>query len=462
MNSEYIKKIQALWQEVLEGKKKLDPVGKADADIDNDGDVDSSDEYLHKRRKAISQAMKKEDVELEEAAGNDIAAKMMHSKTMKPFASKVAKMANVSVRDLERMLPDYVSGGEIRKMFSEPGNEELGKEIETYAKKHGGIDKKDMLKVAMMLKKGDRKGAVKYTRGLDTDPREWLLDKMDAFDEAVELEAVDMDTKSVDKALSHDCAKHVASEQWGFGECIPGQHTLVEQEDGNAIVTHYDIMFEHGIEFDVPVEDLTILVSESHKHTAKKMKEGDMSKDKASHDTGGFRISNQDAQAAKKRLADRLKQRRMKKEDVSEGFMDDYKAMKAKGKSDAAAIEVMLGMPKYRKMSRDQLAKKIGDEKRKGIFKEGSTYGERTKGAANAETMKDQRKGKGANDMAADLNADNPELAKDDAAGHEDATKAGRAVKGQAPTRPGEKRVGDKNIVNPVKGAVTSTTGKEG
>ena len=27
---------------ILEGKK-LDPVGKADADIDNDGDVDSSD-----------------------------------------------------------------------------------------------------------------------------------------------------------------------------------------------------------------------------------------------------------------------------------------------------------------------------------------------------------------------------------------------------------------------------------
>ena len=56
-------------------------------------------------------------------------------------------------------------------------------------------------------------------------------------------------------------------------------------------------------------------------------------------------------------------------ESVTEGFMDDYKAMKAKGKSDAAAIEVMLGMPKYRNMSRDQLAKKIGAEKRKGIFK---------------------------------------------------------------------------------------------
>lgn len=41
-------------------EKKLDPVGKADADIDNDGDVDSSDEYLHKRRKAIKKAMKEE------------------------------------------------------------------------------------------------------------------------------------------------------------------------------------------------------------------------------------------------------------------------------------------------------------------------------------------------------------------------------------------------------------------
>jgi hypothetical protein len=38
--------------EVL-GEKKLDPVGKADADIDNDGDVDKSDKYLHARRKKV-------------------------------------------------------------------------------------------------------------------------------------------------------------------------------------------------------------------------------------------------------------------------------------------------------------------------------------------------------------------------------------------------------------------------
>ena len=39
----------------------LDPVGKEDGDVDNDGDEDSSDEYLKKRRAAISKAMKKED-----------------------------------------------------------------------------------------------------------------------------------------------------------------------------------------------------------------------------------------------------------------------------------------------------------------------------------------------------------------------------------------------------------------
>ena len=38
-------------------EKKLDPVGKEDADIDNDGDTDKSDKYLHNRRKAIGAAI---------------------------------------------------------------------------------------------------------------------------------------------------------------------------------------------------------------------------------------------------------------------------------------------------------------------------------------------------------------------------------------------------------------------
>ena len=40
-------------------KEALDPVGQEDADIDNDGDTDKSDKYLHKRRKAIGNAIAK-------------------------------------------------------------------------------------------------------------------------------------------------------------------------------------------------------------------------------------------------------------------------------------------------------------------------------------------------------------------------------------------------------------------
>jgi hypothetical protein len=57
-------------------KKKLDPVDKnalkgdhddrEDGDIDNDGDTDASDEYLHNRRKTIKKSMKSEETQLDE------------------------------------------------------------------------------------------------------------------------------------------------------------------------------------------------------------------------------------------------------------------------------------------------------------------------------------------------------------------------------------------------------------
>lgn len=50
--------VNNLLTEASKSHKKLDPVGKEDADIDNDGDVDSSDKYLHKRRKAVGKAIK--------------------------------------------------------------------------------------------------------------------------------------------------------------------------------------------------------------------------------------------------------------------------------------------------------------------------------------------------------------------------------------------------------------------
>ena len=64
------------------------------------------------------------------------------------------------------------------------------------------------------------------------------------------------------KKVKHSCATKVEHSEWGKGNCLKEQHTL--DEDG--IITHYDVMFEHGLEQDVPVPSLNILVSEMHEH----------------------------------------------------------------------------------------------------------------------------------------------------------------------------------------------------
>ena len=67
MIDDLTKKLVEDAKNILEGNlDKVNPKAAAkkfddrkDKDIDNDGDVDSSDKYLHKRRKAISKAVAK-------------------------------------------------------------------------------------------------------------------------------------------------------------------------------------------------------------------------------------------------------------------------------------------------------------------------------------------------------------------------------------------------------------------
>lgn len=61
----------------------------------------------------------------------------------------------------------------------------------------------------------------------------------------------DLNTANVAKAVMHDCVTHVVDEEWGVGQCIPTMHDL--SEDG--IVTKYDIMFAHGIEKNVFIDE---------------------------------------------------------------------------------------------------------------------------------------------------------------------------------------------------------------
>ena len=96
------------------------------------------------------------------------------------------------------------------------------------------------------------------------------MDRLTGKDAQLMMEAVanvyEKKGDCVDKSkkTKHNCAKKVCSEQWGEGTCVPEHHTLLE--DGT--VTHYDVVFEHGLERMVPVEELEVLVTEMHEHAA--------------------------------------------------------------------------------------------------------------------------------------------------------------------------------------------------
>jgi len=59
----------------------------------------------------------------------------------------------------------------------------------------------------------------------------------------------------------HNCAKKVCHEQFGEGTCIFGEHAV---PDENGFVSHYDVLFNHGVEKDVPVSEMEVLEEGSH------------------------------------------------------------------------------------------------------------------------------------------------------------------------------------------------------
>ena len=169
---------------------------RKDKDIDNDGDVDSSDEYLHKRRKAVSKAVEKE--------GNAFGKALMAAK--------------------EKGEKSFVVNG---KKY----------DVQTELKK---------------------------------------LEQKESF--TVE------DIREMCHSKDHDCATYVDHPEWGLGKPVYESHAI-PNDDGS--VDWYDVEFAHGIEKEVPAEDMQILQTESHhekvhkddkktiKSQKKKMKEED-------------------------------------------------------------------------------------------------------------------------------------------------------------------------------------------
>lgn len=155
-------------QEKKHHKKKLDPVGKEDEDVDNDGKVDSTDKYLKHRREVIAKNIKEEET-IEESERLSYHKKMVkkiekelaedprnsHLKEKLSYHKKMVKelMEDVELEEAEKWIQKAIKKpGALHKQMGVPEGEKIpaGK-LAAAAEKGGKLGKRARL--AMTLKK---------------------------------------------------------------------------------------------------------------------------------------------------------------------------------------------------------------------------------------------------------------------------------------------------------------------
>ena len=403
MDKKFINSISQAWQEVYE-KKTLDPVNdkendkkfknRTDKDIDNDGDVDSSDQYLHKRRKATDDAIdggkkpaKNEEVD-ESSCGSVNASK----KKMK--------------EDDDEMETDEPMAKDGMKKCKECGgsSENHDQECSHYA--------------------------------------------------------------SSEKSKASATKEAVRHEVHGYGEII------TETDNG------YDILFAHGVEFDVPAEQCESIrrAMDIAKKSGGAMTPAVKKMDKIKKGVSDNPRVSKALQKANEEdeLEEKLEKERVKRPNGQRPKGPGWvlkKSGEQSGKDHSEWERKFKRVESVQEGTVAQLDDHVQETYRQAqggirgalsqMWEAAVKAKEGPKGKPD-DDIDANLKGKGAKDMAKDADHDSPDVPKggDDEQGHVDATKAGRVVS-QAPARPGDQKTGDKKIVNPVKGATLHTTGKE-
>lgn len=244
---------------------------RKDKDIDNDGDVDASDKYLHKRRKAVSKAVKKEDMDKPMTSAE-------RAKAMQKKADKVKKDAEAKLKKAKGLTMGegkYAKYSDLllkKQRMKKMGQNTMvvDKEIEAEKKKVQSAGPMTPKKEETLKEKGKglyyninkkrKEGRPMRKKGEKGAPSEtdFANAKKTAQEERENCHSKD-----------HDCATVVEHIVWGFGKPVYESHA-VPTDDG--YVEWYDVEFEHGIEKEVPTEDLKIYTTEAHEKKEKDKK----------------------------------------------------------------------------------------------------------------------------------------------------------------------------------------------
>ena len=92
------------------------------------------------------------------------------------------------------------------------------------------------------------------------DSDEYLHNRRKTVAKAVKKEGLEDKTDNPANS-QHMCAKNVVHEEWGAGQPIHGQHA---DPDENGEIAWYDVMFEHGIEMGVSINELKVTKEAMH------------------------------------------------------------------------------------------------------------------------------------------------------------------------------------------------------
>ena len=159
--------------------EKMDPVGKEDDDINNDGKVDKTDDYLANRRKAVSKAIGKKSVKEEEDDDDVTAKKATKGAKKKVKGIKTIEKEIDKLKDEKKKLKDKIA-----PLIADFKSKKIDKD--KYLKKVGDTPKKikgindDISKLekdldAAIVKERDDMREVAST-AMDTDIKKRLLE----------------------------------------------------------------------------------------------------------------------------------------------------------------------------------------------------------------------------------------------------------------------------------------------
>ena len=213
---------------------KKDFKDRDDKDIDNDGDTDKSDEYLHNKRQAVSKAMdaeKKPSDGYKPASNKDKDEKSPEEKKKeKEYAAKkekgqekvstsptvseeaeleegtparyelIKKAAKKINRQDAKAARDAARGikkdKDLKKRKNDPADmdesyiaEDAASELKAYGTSKGGVDKQDFMAIANMIsKKKSVKQIGQMIALLDTDPRDKIISIINKADKKMGAE----------------------------------------------------------------------------------------------------------------------------------------------------------------------------------------------------------------------------------------------------------------------------------